>query len=103
MSAQKRLKREIDLRWKDIKNLRLAISHHEFNLRWGQPEDIATHDDDLSDHGPSEAAEAEMATAPETVDTPSASATAQSSDPPPAEGQARAMELVPSLLWMTIY
>ena len=33
-----------------------------------------------------------MATAPETDDTPSASAMIQSSDPPPAEGQARAME-----------
>ena len=91
--AQKRIKREIDLRWRDIKNLRVAISHHESNLGWGQPEDIATHDDDSSDHGAAEAAEAEMATAPETDDTPSVSATTQSSDPPPAKGQAHAMEV----------
>ena len=91
--AQKRIKREIDLRWKDIKNLRVAISHHESNLRWGQPGDIATNDDDSSDHGAGEAAEAEMAIAPEADDTPSGSATAQSSDPPPAEGQAHAMEV----------
>ena len=93
MSAQKRLKREIDLRRKDIENLKVAISHHQPNLRQGQPGDIVTHDDDLSDHGTREAAEAEMAIAPETDDTPSVSATTHSSDPPPAEGQAHVMEV----------
>ena len=88
--AWKRIKREIDLRRKDLENLRVAISHHEANLGWGQPGDIATHDDD---HGAGEAAKAEMATAPETDDTPSVSATTQSSDPPPAEGEAHAMEV----------
>ena len=34
-----------------------------------------------------------MAIAPEADDTPSGSATTQSSDPPPAEGQAHAMEV----------
>ena len=81
------------MRQKDIKNLRVAISHHESNLGWGQPEDIATNDDDSSDHGAGEAAEAEMAIAPEADDTPSGSAMTQSSDPPPAEGQAHAMEV----------
>ena len=93
MSAQKRLKREINLRRKDIENLKVAISHHQSNLGWGQPGDIATHDDDSSDHGAREAAEAEMAIAPETNDTPSVSAITQSSDPPPAEGQAHVMEV----------
>ena len=91
--ARKRIKMEIDLRWKDIENLRVAISHHKTNLGRGQPGDIATHDDDSSDHGAGEAAEAEMAIAPETDNTPSRSATTQSSDPPPAEGQAHAMEV----------
>ena len=91
--AQKRIKREINLRQKDIENLRVAISHHESNLGWGQPGDIATNDDDSSDHGAGEAAEAEMAITPEADDTPSGSATTQSSDPPPAEGQAHAMEV----------
>ena len=110
MSMRKRIKREIDLRQKDIENLRVAISHHQSNLRRGQPEDIATHDDDSSDHG---AGEAEMAIAPETDDTPSVSATTQSSDPPPAEGQAHVMEVddeecdpppaSPVSLRMTIY
>ena len=93
MSTQKRLKREIDLRRKDIENLKLAISHHQSNLGRGQPGDIATHDNDSSDHGASKAAEVQMAIAPETDDTPSVSATTQSSDPPPAEGQAHVMEV----------
>ena len=91
MSAQKRLKREIDL--KDIENFKVAISHHQSNLRWGQAGDIATHDDDSSDHGAGEAAKAEMAIAPETDDAPSVSAMTQSSDPPPAKGQAHVMEV----------
>ena len=74
------------MRHKDFENLRVAISHHELNLRWG-------HDDDLSDNEFGEAAKAEMATAPETNDTPPVSAMIQSSDPPPAEGQAHVMEV----------
>ena len=81
------------MRQKDLKSLRAAISHHKSNLGQAQPEDIATGDDDLSDHGAREVAEAEMATAPEADDTPSGSAMNQSSDLPPAEGQAHAMEL----------
>ena len=91
--AWKRIKREINLRRKDIENLRVAISHHESNLGQGQPGDIATNYDDSSDYGAGEAAESEMGIAPEADDTPSGSATTQSSDPPPAEGQAHAMEV----------
>ena len=80
-SAQKRLKREIDLRRKDIENLKVAISNHQSNLGWGQLGDTATHDDDSSDHGAGEAAESEMAIAQETDDTPSVSAPAQSPIP----------------------
>ena len=89
----KRLKREIDLRRKDIENLKVAISHHQSNLGQGQPGDTGTHDDDSSDHGAREAAESEMAIAPETDDTPSVSATMQSPDPPPAESQSHVMEV----------
>ena len=81
------------MRWKDLESLRAAISHHESNLRQGQPEDITTGDDDLSGHGAGGAAKAEMATAPETDDTPSGSTTTQSSDHPPAEVPAHAMEV----------
>ena len=92
-SSHKRIKKEIDLRWKDLESLRVAISHHESNLRQDQSEDITTRDDGLLDHGVGEAAEAEMATAPEADDAPSGSAMTQSTDPPPAEGQAHAMEV----------
>ena len=91
--TQKRLKREIDLRRKDIENLKVAISHHQSNLGWGQSGDMATHDDDSSDHGAGEAAESEMAIAQETDDTPSVSVPEQSPDPPPAKSQSHAMEV----------
>ena len=81
------------MRQKDLESLRAAISHHKSNLRWGQLEDITTIDDDSSDHGAREAAKAEMAIAPVADDTPSGSTMTQSSDPPPAEGQAHAIEV----------
>ena len=31
--SQKRIKKEIDLRWKDLESLRVAISHHESSLK----------------------------------------------------------------------
>ena len=80
-SARKRLKREIDLRRKDIESLKVAISHHQSNLGWGQSGDMAPHDDDSSDHGAGKAAESEMAIAPETDDTPPVSAPEQSPMP----------------------
>ena len=92
-SSQKRIKKEIDLRQKDLESLRVAISHPESSLEWGQPQDITTSDDDSSDHGARDAAKAEMAIAPVADDTPSGSAMTQSSDPPPAKGQAHAMEV----------
>ena len=81
------------MRWKDLESLRVAISQHESSLRRGQLEDITTSDDNLSDHGAGDAAEAKMAIAPVADDTPSGSAMTQSSDPPPAEGQTHAMEV----------
>ena len=86
--SRRKIKKEIDLRQKDLESLRATISHHESNLGQGQLED-----DDLSDHGAREAAKAEMAIAPEADDTPSGSAMTQSSDPPPAKGQVHAMEV----------
>ena len=92
-STRKRLKREIDLRRKDIESLKVAISHHQSNLGWGKSGDAAPNNDDSSDHGTGGAAESEMAIAPETGDTPLVSAPEQSSDPPPAESQFHAMEV----------
>ena len=81
------------MRQKDLESLRVAISHHKSNLGQGQLGNITTSDDDLSDHGAGDAAEAEMATTPVANDTPSGSTTTQSSDPPPAKGQTHAMEV----------
>ena len=92
-STRKRLKREIDLRRKDIESLRVAISHHQSNLGWGESGDVAPDDDDSSDHGAGEAAESKMAIAPETGDTPSVSALEQSSNSPPAKSQSHVMEV----------
>ena len=92
-STRKRLKREIDLRRKDIESLKVAISHHQSNLGWGKSGDAAPNDDNSSDHGAGEATESEMAIAPETGDTPSVSAPEQSSDPPPAKSQSHTMEV----------
>ena len=78
-STRKRLKREIDLRRKDIESLKVAISHHQSDLGRGESGDAAPNDDDSSDHGAGEAAESDMAIAPETGDTPSVSALEQSS------------------------
>ena len=91
--TQKRLKREIDLRRKDIESLKVAIFHHQSNLGWGESGDTAPDDDNSSDHGAGEAMEPEMAIAPGTDDTPSVSAPEQSSDPPPIESQSHAMEV----------
>ena len=82
----KRIKKEIYMKRKDVESLRVAISHHESLLGRDQ-------DDDTSNHEFGEAAEMEMAPAPETDNAPPASATVPSSNPPPAEGQACAMEV----------
>ena len=94
-STQERIKKEMDLRWKDLKNLNVAISHHESNLGmvWDQPEEAAISNDGLSDHGARDTAEAEMATTPVADDAPSASTLTQSSYPPLAKEQTLAMEV----------
>ena len=54
---------------------------------------MAPDDDDSSDHGAGKATESEMAIAPETGDTPSASSPEQSSDSLPAKSQSHVMEV----------
>ena len=88
-SSQKRIKKEIDLRCKDLESLREHISYYESHLRQDPSEDNTPDDDGLFGHG----AQARMATAPGVDDTPSESATTQASDPPPTEGQTHAMEV----------
>ena len=88
-SSQKRIKKEIDMRHKDLESLRVCISHHESHLGQDPSEDNTPDDDDLFSHG----AEAGMATAQGADDVPSESTMTQASDPPPTEGQTHAMEV----------
>ena len=88
-SSRKRIKKEIDMRHKDLESLKVRISHHESNLRQDPSEDITPGDDGLFGHG----VRAEMTTAPGADDAPSESATTQASDPPPTEGQTHAIEV----------
>ena len=87
--SQRRIKKEIDLRQKDLESLRVVISQHESSLGrvWDQPEQTTTSDDDSSDHGAGDAAKAEMAI------TPSGGTRTQFSDPPPVEEQTHSMEV----------
>ena len=88
-SSRKRIKKEIDLKHRYLESLRTCISHHESHLGQDPLEGDTPDDDDLFSHD----AEAEMATAPGADDAPSESTMTQASDPPPAEGQTRAMEV----------
>ena len=88
-SSQKRIKKEIDLRHKELESLRECISYYESHLGQDPSEDNTPDDDGLFGHG----AQARMATAPGVDDAPSESATTQASDPPPTEGQTHAMEV----------
>ena len=90
--SRRRIKKEIDLRWKDLKSLRVVISKHEGRV-WDQPEQTTTSDDDLSDHGARDAAEAEMAITPGVDDATSGGTRTQFSDPPPVEEQTHSMEV----------
>ena len=88
-SSWKGIKKEIDMRCKDLESLKERISYHESHHGQDPSEDNTPCDDGLSGHD----VEAEMATAPGAGDTPPDSATTQASDPPPNEGQTHNMEV----------
>ena len=88
-SSRKRIKKEINLRGKDLESLRECISYYESHLGQDLSEDHTPDDDGLFSHG----AQAEMATALGVDDTPSESTMTPASDLPPAEGQTHAMEV----------
>ena len=83
-SSRKRIKKEIDMRHKDLKSLKERISQYESHLKQATSGDNTPDSDDLLDHG----AEVEMATALGADNAPSESATTPASDPPPTEGHA---------------
>ena len=94
-SSRRRIKKEMDLRWKDLESLSIAISQHKSSLRraWDQLEETTTSDDGLSDHGAGDAEEADMAITAVADDAPWVSAMTHSPDPPPAEEQTYSMEV----------
>ena len=83
-SSQKRIKKEINMRRKDLESLKECISQHESHFEQDTPEDDILDSDDLLSQG----AEAEMATAPGADDAPSESAMTPASNSPPTEGHA---------------
>ena len=82
-------------RWKDIKGLKVTISHYESSLgrAWVQPEETPASEDDLSDSGAEGAKEAEMATTPIANDAPPVSTMHEPLTPPPGEEQTHSMEV----------
>ena len=83
-SSQKRIKKEIDMRRKDLESLKECISQYESHLGQDMSGDNTPDGNDLLGHG----AEAEMATAPGANDAPSESVSTQASNSPPTEGHA---------------
>ena len=83
-SSRKRIKKEIDMRHKDLKSLKERIYQQESHLEQDAPEEDIPESDDLLDQG----AETEMATTPGVDDAPSDSASAPVSDSPPSEDHA---------------
>ena len=83
-SSRKRIKKEINMRRKDLKSLKGCIFQYESHLEQDTPGDNTQDSDDLLDWG----AEAEKATALGADDAPSESAVAPASDSPPTEGHA---------------
>ena len=88
-SSRRGIKKDIDLRQKDLESLSVAISQHESSLGRGrdQLEETMTSDDSSSDHGAEEAEEAKMAITPVADDAPPVSTMTHLPDPPPAEEQ----------------
>ena len=80
---------------KDIKGLKVTISHYESSLGRAQvqPEEILASEDDPSDSGAEGAKEAEMATTPVADDAPPVSTTSEPLTPPPGEEQTHSMEV----------
>ena len=94
-SSGKRIKKEMDLRRKDLESLCVAISQHKSGLGKAQDqlEEPTTSDDDSPDHGAGDTEEAEMAITPVADDAPPVSATTHPSDSPPVEEQTHSMEV----------
>ena len=88
-SSQKKIKRDMEQKQKDIKGLKVTISHYESSLGRArvQPEETLASEGDPSDSGAEGAKEAEMATTPVADNAPPVSSTPEPLTPPPGEEQ----------------
>ena len=88
-SSRKKIKRDMEQRWKDLKGLEVTISHYESSLgrAWVQPEETPASEYDPSDSGAEGAKEVEMATTLVADDAPPVSATPEPLTPLPGEEQ----------------
>ena len=94
-SSQKKIKRDMEWRQKDLRGLEITISHYESSLGRArvQPEETLASEDDPSDSGAEGAQEVEMATTPVADDAPPVRATPEPLTPPPGEEQTHSMEV----------
>ena len=90
-SAQKKMKKDLEQRWRDLKSLEATISEYEYDLRraWARPENTLVSDDGQSDPG----AKGAMAVTPVANDAPPVNAAPESLTSPPGEEQTRTMEV----------
>ena len=90
-SPRKKIKRDIERRRKDLKDLEATISQYETSLgrAWVQPGETPASEDDPSNSG----AKGAMATTPVADDAPPVSATPEPLTSPPGEEQTRSMEV----------
>ena len=90
-SSRKKMKRDMEWRWRDLKGLKATISQYESSLRGAQVQSEGTpaRKDDLSDSE----AKGTMATTPVANDAPAVSATPESLTSSPGEEQTCSMEL----------
>ena len=90
-ASRKKMKNDLEQRWRDLKGLETTISQYEYDL-WrarAQPENAPVSDDDQSDPR----TEGTMAISSVANDAPPASATPESLSSPPGEEQTRSMEV----------
>ena len=90
-SSQKKIKRDMEQRQKNLKGLKVIISQYESSLGRArvQPEETPASEDDPSNSG----AEGAMATTPVADDAPSVSAMPEPLTSPPGEEQTHSMEV----------
>ena len=94
-STRKKLKRDLEQRWKDLKGLEATISQYECSLSVArvQPEGTPASEDDPSNSRAKDAQELEMATTPVANDASAVSAMSGPLTSPPGEEQTRSMEV----------